>query len=198
MRLILLRHGETIDNTKGIIQGHLPGKLNENGILQAQKAALRLSKEKIDILYSSDLYRAVETAAEVLKILPKLQAEYTEELRELNMGVNQGKTKEELNWQNEFKGIYIPPEGGESTEDLYERIEKFLHYIAEKHQNKTVLCVSHGGTIKAFISVLTGVDKSQVFAVQNIKNTSISIFEILDNLQNKVVLLNDVSHLEKK
>jgi len=42
MKLILTRHGETIENQKGIMQGHLPGHLSKQGVEQAKKLALRL------------------------------------------------------------------------------------------------------------------------------------------------------------
>ena len=67
MKLIIARHGETEENKKGILQGHLPGKLTELGIEQSKKLALRLKNEKIDAIYSSDLARASNTAKEIIK-----------------------------------------------------------------------------------------------------------------------------------
>ena len=67
MKLILTRHGETVDNIKGILQGQNPGKLSENGIQQAKQLALRLKNENIDAIYSSDLARAADTAKEIYK-----------------------------------------------------------------------------------------------------------------------------------
>lgn len=196
MKLILLRHGETEDNVKRIIQGHLPGKLTENGILQAQKAGKRLENEKIDVIYSSDLHRTKETTAEILKFQQNVQVHYTEEIREIDMGDYSGKTMEELNWNKNFKEKYIPPKNGESTEQLYDRIEKFIKSLVEKHSEETVLCVTHGGTIKAFVSVLKGIDKAKVFSVEHVKNTSVSIFEVGVDLENKQIIFNDNSHLD--
>ena len=67
MRIILVRHGETEDNKKRIIQGHLPGKLSDKGIEQARKVANRLKNEKVDYIFSSDLDRAKSTAEEIAK-----------------------------------------------------------------------------------------------------------------------------------
>lgn len=82
MRLIITRHGETEENTAGIIQGHLPGKLSDRGIAQAKKVALRLKNEKIDAIYSSDLARTSDTAKEIAKFHPTIPIEFVKELRE--------------------------------------------------------------------------------------------------------------------
>ena len=62
MKLIIVRHGETIENQAKILQGHLPGTLSNKGIEQAKTIALNLKQEKIAAIYSSDLARAADTA----------------------------------------------------------------------------------------------------------------------------------------
>ena len=71
MDLFLLRHGETDENTQGIIQGWMNTDLNEHGREQAQQAA-EIFSEEIDAIYSSDLKRAVQTAGEFRKKYPTL------------------------------------------------------------------------------------------------------------------------------
>jgi len=83
MKIILTRHGRTVENDAGILQGHLPGKLNEKGIIQAQKVAIRLQDEHIDYMYSSDLDRAADTTREILKYHPDVPVEFIQELREI-------------------------------------------------------------------------------------------------------------------
>jgi probable phosphoglycerate mutase len=90
MKIILTRHGETIENRMGIAQGHLPGKLTEKGIGQAKKLALRLKDEKFDAIYSSDLARAADTAKEIIKFHPNVNAHFVKELRERNIGEFEG------------------------------------------------------------------------------------------------------------
>lgn len=197
MKLLLVRHGETVENSKGIIQGHLPGKLSDKGVLQAKKLGLRLKNEKIDAIYSSDLFRAVETCNEISVFHNDIPINFTEELREVDMGVNQGKTNEELDWKRDFKTNYIAPEGGESTEELYDRAERFLQYLLDKYEDKTVLVVTHGGTIKAFLSVLFGISKAKVFSVDYQQNTGLSFFEIDNKFNHKTILLNNIEHLNK-
>ena len=67
MKLIITRHGETIENAKRICQGHLGGNLSKKGKLQAKKLAERLKNEKLDVIYSSDLKRTKDTTKEIKK-----------------------------------------------------------------------------------------------------------------------------------
>lgn len=64
-KLLLIRHGETVDNVNRIMQGQTPGKLTENGINQARNLGAELSQKHIDAFVSSDLQRAVDTCVEV-------------------------------------------------------------------------------------------------------------------------------------
>ncbi len=82
MKLILTRHGETIENKEGSLQGHLPGRLSETGKEQARKLALRLKDEKIDAIYSSDLVRTVDTAREIAKHHNSIPLHFVPKLRE--------------------------------------------------------------------------------------------------------------------
>jgi len=100
MKLILTRHGETIENQKKIMQGHLGGHLSENGKWQVRKLALRLKNEKIDAMYSSDLKRAADTAKEIAKYHKNIQINFVQELREVNLGSLTGKCSENVDWNN--------------------------------------------------------------------------------------------------
>ena len=81
MRLLIARHGETIQNAKKIIQGHTHGQLSILGKKQVKKLTKRLAKERIDIIYCSDLKRCKQTIKPLLKI-KKVPIIYTKELRE--------------------------------------------------------------------------------------------------------------------
>lgn len=60
--IFLVRHGETVDNARQIMQGQTPGELNEQGREQARQVAERLATEEIDAVVASDLRRAIQTA----------------------------------------------------------------------------------------------------------------------------------------
>jgi len=121
MKLILVRHGETEENKKGILQGHLPGKLTELGRDQAKKLALRLKDEKIDAIFSSDLARASDTTREIAKYHPNVPLFFVEELREKNQGSLTGKSIKEIDWSK--------PRDTEKKELMAIRAKKILDEV---------------------------------------------------------------------
>ena len=185
MNLIITRHGETEENKKGIIQGHLPGHLSKTGWTQAEKVALRLKDTKIDYIYSSDLSRAANTAATIHKFHKSTPIEFVGELREIYLGEWQGKRKKDV---SDF------PDDAETYEQLFDRAKRFLSKIMDKHD--TVLLVGHNGINKALISVITGKTFADIKTMENLHNTSINIFEIGKDKNHKVHVLNCKKHLD--
>ena len=80
--ILLIRHGETVDNARQIMQGQTQGELNEQGREQARQVAERLATEPIDAVVASDLHRAIQTA-EIIAAPHGLVVRTTELLREL-------------------------------------------------------------------------------------------------------------------
>ncbi|MBS3140594.1 histidine phosphatase family protein [Candidatus Woesearchaeota archaeon] len=183
MRLILTRHGETIENKNGMLPGHLPGILSEEGKNQAKKLALRLKNEKIDEIYSSDLQRAKDTTNEILKFHKNILVHYTKELRERNVGSYTGKYKKDIDMDN-F------PKDAETLEEMKNRAKKFLDSVYDN--NKTILFVCHSHLMRAFISVLFS---SNIEEVEKPKNTAVTIIELKEDKNHKIILLNCIKHL---
>lgn len=182
MRLIITRHGETEENKLGIMMGHLPGILSKAGVEQAKKLAKELKKEKIDYIYSSDLLRAVDTAREISKRHPNIPIRFVKNLRERHLGEFQGRNEKDFDWNSDYyKAAAVHPKGGESIEELFNRVKKFLDSISVKHKNKTVLLVAHNGTIRALTAVITGKSSSDILKIEGQKNTGIITFEINKN-----------------
>jgi broad specificity phosphatase PhoE len=189
MKLLLTRHGETEENIAGILQGHMPGKLTDNGIEQAKKLALRLDGHEIDVIFSSDLDRAVKTAKEIIKKHPNAHVHYTKELRERNLGSYQGKHREHVDWENQ-------PQDIETLQQMKNRAKDFLYKVYHENKNKTVLLVTHGGIGRSLISVIFNKPADKIFEMDKIKNTAIYIFEIKEDLSGNVILENCTKHLE--
>lgn len=187
MRLIITRHGETEENKKGIIQGHLPGKLTDLGIEQAKKLSLRLKKEKIDAIYSSDLARASDTAKEIAKFHPNAKLLFVPELREKDQGSISGKLMTEIDWSK--------PRDSEKKEAMVTRAKKILEEVYRQYKGKTVLFVSHGGLITILINLLLNKPLEDAKKMDNPGNTSISIFEIREDNNHQLILLNCDKHL---
>lgn len=197
MKLIITRHGETEENAAGILQGHLPGVLSSTGIEQAKKLAQRLKEEKFDYIYSSDLDRAADTAKEICKYHPGTKIEFTKNLRERNLGELQGRRKSEVGWGGDDQQVtFIEPKGGETTEEVSKRAEDFLEKIINKHHNNSVLSVCHGGIGKALIGVITNKNYTEMQSSPNLQNTSVSIFEIDEDRNYRIICLNCIAHLK--
>jgi len=161
-RVLLVRHGETIWNKEGRLQGHLDSDLTARGTAQASSVAARLKSYGFDALYASDLGRAHRTAQEIaaatgFRIIPEPR------LRERNLGIFQGLTEAEIRdrypaeW-NLFRSMepdYRIP-GGESSRDRIVRTRSLLDEVAVRHRGGTVLFVTHGGILDGIFRLVTG------------------------------------------
>jgi len=146
--LYLVRHGETVDNARQVMQGQTQGELNEEGIRQARELALRLKDEPIDVFVASDLRRSIDTCR-LLAEPHGLPVATTPLLRERDWG--------------SFTGRYIPDLKGEpwpgdieSLDDLQQRARQFLDYIRDTYPGQRVLAVGHGIINKAIQAVYYG------------------------------------------
>lgn len=159
----VLRHGETCENQAGILQGQLPGHLNEAGRLQACRAADFLSREHFDLLFSSDLERAMETASIVGKVL-HLPVQPCSMLREWHLGKLEGRHREDL-WKlyPEIMDCFsfdfdheVEVPGGESRNIFFARVGAGLNCLAHDHPGKRILLVTHCGTLRAIYRHVAG------------------------------------------
>jgi probable phosphoglycerate mutase len=178
MKLIITRHGETVENTKGIMQGHLPGKLTEKGKEQARKIADTLKNEKIDVFFSSDLKRAKDTIKEIYKYHKSKPLIYTEELREKDLGELTGKTKKEFNWSlKSYYFVIYENKKGEKNKDFLKRVKNFIDYLYKNYKDKTILITCHNGIGRAIISYIT--NKEYNNDISSFNNNFIYLFEII-------------------
>lgn len=145
VQLYLVRHGETVDNARQIMQGQTQGQLNELGKAQASEVARKMADYHIDAFVSSDLRRAIQTA-EIIAKPHGMAIETTPLLRERDWGG--------------FTGLFIPdlkdkpwPADVESQDALLARANRFLDFISEKYEGKTVVAVGHGIINKAIQAV---------------------------------------------
>ena len=196
MKLIITRHGETIENKKGILQGQIQGTLSKLGKEQAKKLANRLKKEKIDYIYSSDLARASDTAKEIVKFHPNTPIKFIKELRERNLGKYEGKKKSDFGLsQTDFLATALKSKTCESINKLYRRAKEFLDRTIRKHPKDTVLFVVHNGIDKAIICAILNKKAKDIELIENLDNTSLNIYEIDKKGNHKVRLFNCSKHL---
>jgi broad specificity phosphatase PhoE len=165
--MLLVRHGESTANAKGIWQGQMEFPLSERGKEQASLAGHGLSSEQFEGLYSSPLSRAMQTA-EIIRDRSGFtgQVVSVDGLSERNGGILEGHTwaeQEHRNPELAKKFLAIPEEerwalvGAETDEEVIARFEEALSSIRSLHPGGSrIVVVSHGGVMRAFLRKLFG------------------------------------------
>jgi broad specificity phosphatase PhoE len=165
--LLLVRHGQSTANAKGIWQGQMEFPLSERGRAQAGLAARGLADEPFEGLYSSPLSRAFETA-EIIRECAGFAGEVVpvDGLSERNGGILEGHTWAEQQQRNPElakKFLAIPEEerwalvGAETDEEVIARFQEALSSIRALHPGGArIVVVSHGGIMRAFLRELFG------------------------------------------
>lgn len=152
-RILAVRHGETAWNADGRIQGHMDIPLNNNGRWQARQLAAALAEEAIDVIYASDLSRALETAQAVAQQQDRA-VDVEPLLRERHFGIFQGRVFEDIEqempeqakrWRQ--RDPDFSPDGGESLRVFYARCVGAAERLAAAHPGKSVALVAHGGVM---------------------------------------------------
>ncbi|GAB6989074.1 histidine phosphatase family protein [Paenibacillus pini] len=147
-----VRHGITEWNIENRAQGQTDIPLNETGKAQARALAARLQNEEWDMIYSSDLSRARETA-EMIAAATGLEIHLDERLREIHCGLIEGTTEEDRmrKWGEEWDTFEL---GIESDEALIRRGVSVVNDICDQHPHERILIVSHGAWIGKLLPVL--------------------------------------------
>lgn len=156
-RIYLVRHGETTWNAEGRWQGTLDIPLGEVGHQQAQALAKHLKDRPIAAIYSSDLSRARDTA-ELLSRAKGLEIQTDARLRELDFGVFQGLTHDEIRakYPEEERELFVDyldfvlPEG-ESRRAVQARVYEMWQEVVRRHPNSEVVVMSHGGPVRLLL-----------------------------------------------
>lgn len=151
--VIAIRHGETAWNSEGRFQGHLNSALNRAGLAQAEALGEYLARERFDVLLSSDLGRALQTAS-AIAMRSGHEIVVDPGLRERRMGIFQGLTPSEAQarYPGEYARFstrdpdYVIPEG-ESVRQLFERCVASFTGLARRHAGLTLAAVTHGGVL---------------------------------------------------
>lgn len=200
MRVIFIRHGETEWNASLRYQG--PGvPLNDTGRLQARRAGERLARYGATALYTSDMPRALETAT-LIGAATGLQVQPLPDLREIDVGQWEGLTPEDLyrRYPDHMREYDRDPArtvrlGGESYAQLQERALRALTSIQQAQRpGEVVLAVSHGGTIRALLCHIIGLDLAR-FGKMWIDNGSLTEVRLSSGSW-RLIRLNDAAHLE--
>ncbi|WP_231447264.1 histidine phosphatase family protein [Brevibacterium zhoupengii] len=161
--VIVWRHGQTDYNVERRFQGQSDIPLNELGRTQAAQAASYLSELAPELIVSSDLSRAADTADELASRL-NIQVTRDHRLRETAFGQWEGHTRDELSatWPDALEqwlsGADMNPPGGESRSESGQRVASAITEIVNGTQAQTIVIVAHGAVLRAAAELLLGMD----------------------------------------
>ena len=188
IELYILRHGRTVWNAAGRIQGSTDIELTPEGrqVAQATGWAWERLQLHFDAVYSSPLKRARETAA-IVSAYTGLAVQTDERLRELCFGVLEGESVSHINDPQAdpehgcfftHPEAYKRPEGGESLEELCARADSFLKDLLVRYTHEErILIVAHGAMNKALMRVLKGSPLKDFWAGALQKNCGVNIVQ---------------------
>lgn len=199
-QLILIRHGETLNNVAGLTQGWNDSALTEAGERQIKSLAARLLRHEPTALFSSPLPRAVSTARAISEVTG-LEMRLLDDLREMNYGEWEGRSFMDVRAQEHdaFRRFVddpsCPSPGGESHVDVRERMRRAFDTIAANGAPGRVIAVSHATAIRVGATALLDVDvgASRHLAIDN---ASISIF-VKRGDRYVLKVWNDTTHCEE-
>ena len=203
VRVLLVRHGETVWNQENRWQGQADTPLSQTGYDQARQLARRLQNEErpIRAIYTSDLSRARDTAdilGQVLGVTPLETAAW----REMDIGTWSGLTTSEVatrhaeEWARLRQGEDLPRGGGETFAQFQGRLLQSSQRFIRDHRDEQIIVVTHGGAVRAFLLHCRGLDMNQFGQIEKIGNTGISEVSLFPNGETEIHSINSIAHLD--
>ena len=199
MRLILVRHGETMYNAQRRYTGQSDIPLNTLGERQSAALVESLASDHFDVIVTSDLERTCVTA-EAIARNHGLAVQVDIDLRELAFGEWEGYTYDEVlardakqvaQWRSD-PATYAPP-GGETVSQLRDRCARALRNWQTQYPQASVLWVTHGGLIGVLLCHVMGIDLKRRWQFRH-DNASISELHLRGE-RVTLVRLNETAHI---
>lgn len=198
--LYLVRHGESVYNAEGRVQGQSDIPLSPQGEKQSEAVAQALASVPVTAIYSSPLLRARQTAERIAAI-HGLPIQFDDRLKELHAGIFQGKLRRELPllFPQEYAAwssgdpFYVIP-GGQSRFQVQQRGKEVLEEIAARHTGHTVV-VGHGALFRFALAALLG--QGETIELPPLANGSITVVTYDGNGRFRIERYNEVDHLRE-
>lgn len=162
MRLFAARHGETLWNAENKVCGRTDLPLTENGFAQAQKLAEKAAEYDLDMIISSPMLRARQTAAAVTRrcAIPVI---VDDRLIEQDYGIYEGADRQDPNFLANKRNFAWRYPSGESMMQVAHRVYGLLEEIKREHDGKNVLLVCHGGVCRVIRTYFEDMTNEEYF-----------------------------------
>lgn len=205
MRVYLVRHGETIWNTEGRIQGWKNSNLTNKGIEDAKSLGKYLRDINFQCAYTSPFERAVDTTRYIIGDR-KISIKENINFRELNFGLWEGQVFQDVRakYPKEHYNLWNNPEiyepiNGEYLEVFRNRVRNGLKDVINSNYDGDILLVTHALVVKAIYSIAKELPIAQIWDTPKIGNTSLTILDI-DKQTHKITIIQEASteHLNRE
>ena len=138
VKIIYFVHGTTTDNIEHKSTGWMHGELSEKGIEQIIKLKEQINLNEIDLVISSDLKRAIDSAEYIFKDIKEIV--HDKRIRECNYGDLNGQDTSLVKYEEHIESKFP---NGESLKDVEKRLRSFCNYLLENYDGKTIALVAH-------------------------------------------------------
>ncbi|WP_180232924.1 histidine phosphatase family protein [Bacillus sp. AFS055030] len=205
LTIYLTRHGETVWNIENRLQGSKDSELTASGIIDAKLLSNKLAKVSFSKIYTSSSKRAV-TTANILRNNSSIPIIEEDDLKEINFGEWEGKTKKEINdcFENEFESLWKTPHlydhrphQGESLLALTERVGNVIQTILNSNEEGNILIVTHAVVLAAIVAHLKQSPIEKLWDLPYVHGTSLTIINFGEEKELDFMLLCDTTHLNR-
>jgi probable phosphoglycerate mutase len=198
--IYLTRHGETEWNIEKRLQGRGDSPLTKDGIQRAKELRDRIKNIDIDVIYSSPIKRALNTA-NILRGNKNIDIVTDDRLMEMCFGDYEGTSMvdkhEDMKIYFERPKEYVVKNGVEPYEDVFARINSFLDELTSnpRYKDSNIFVATHGGMLRGFLYLLKDIDLNEYWGNGLHKNGAVTIVEIKDGkrkiLQEGIILYDE-------
>jgi probable phosphoglycerate mutase len=196
LEICLVRHAQSVSNAKGVWQGQGDSPLSEAGRKQVEALARALAAERWDLILSSDLSRAADTA-----LASGASVEHDRQWREIDVGAWEGLSMEQVvdRFPEQIEALKARRTfaigGGESWPEVFERADASLAALRRRMpEGGRAIVFTHGGIIAALLSGLLGARDRFPWPLGRMRNTGRTTLRFLED-RVELVAHNDDSHL---
>lgn len=175
MKLYVVRHGETLANIQKTVSGDKETPLTTKGIRQAKELGELFSTISFDVVFSSPLLRAIDTA----RFITKKTVHIDERLIERNYGINEGKLMKDTNPDELWDyNLNADKDEVEPVKEVLKRVSSFLEEIKTNYPDKTILVVTHSGIARAIYYNINKIPKDGNLKNVEIPNCGYQIYDL--------------------
>jgi len=207
-RVVLVRHGQTAWNREVRFRGRANLSLDDFGLKQAEATGRYLrARWPVDVVYASPMQRAMQTAQAIAALATiaeahDLTAQSFDGLLDIDFGEWQGQSPDEVEehypellkaWFETPHTVHVP--GGESLEDVRNRVVSALDRVIERHPGQTVAMVGHTVVNRVLLCAVLGLSNDHFWRLRQ-ETCAVNVFEAERDGTLTIALLNDTCHLQ--